>query len=123
MGVPARSSVYAIALSGGADSLALAYWARKTYGHAARYAFVIDHGLQKGSEDVAAQAARQAEMLGFRVWVEKLQWAGTPPRQQSHWRKARLAMLRTMALKTQTTHLLFGHQQDDQIELILKVVW
>ena len=56
-----------VALSGGADSLALAAaLAAEATGAAVRAgAVVIDHGLQPGSAEVAARAAEQARGLGL----------------------------------------------------------
>ncbi|MEB4614431.1 tRNA(Ile)-lysidine synthetase, partial [Leucobacter sp. M11] len=56
-----------VALSGGADSLALA--AATAFEAAKRGiragAVVVDHGLQAGSDEVAARAAQQAAALGL----------------------------------------------------------
>ncbi|MDQ4138210.1 MAG: hypothetical protein M3116_05110, partial [Actinomycetota bacterium] len=62
---PAR--LVLVALSGGPDSLALA---AATAFEAPRAGFragavIVDHGLQKGSEAVAASAAAQARELGL----------------------------------------------------------
>src|SRR5690606_35322273 len=56
-----------VALSGGADSLALsAATALEAKASGVRAgAVIIDHGLQQGSEEVAALAAAQAEALGL----------------------------------------------------------
>ncbi|MDR1808361.1 MAG: tRNA lysidine(34) synthetase TilS [Propionibacteriaceae bacterium] len=68
-----------VALSGGADSLALAAavaWAVQKAGGplagVAAAAHVIDHGLQPGSAAVAARAAAQAEALGLPAAVTRV---------------------------------------------------
>src|SRR3954447_3148707 len=53
----------AAAGSGGADSLALA--AALAFERPRSYAFVVDHGLQPGSDEVAARAAEQCRGLGL----------------------------------------------------------
>ena len=57
----------AAAVSGGADSLALA--AALAFERPGAYALVVDHGLQPGSRGVAERAADQCRALGLRVEV------------------------------------------------------
>ncbi len=57
----------AAALSGGADSLALA--AALAFLRPGACALVVDHGLQPGSDQVAASAAEQARSLGLTTAV------------------------------------------------------
>ncbi|MGB4136898.1 MAG: ATP-binding protein, partial [Microbacterium sp.] len=62
-------SALIVALSGGADSLALA--AATAFEARSRgigvIAVTVDHGLQEGSADAAARAAAAAEALGIRA--------------------------------------------------------
>ena len=75
---PASPTVL-VALSGGADSLALAaavaFEAPKLGVRA--IAVTIDHGLQPGSADVAARAAAQARDLGLAAEVVAVEVGGT----------------------------------------------
>ena len=64
----------AAAVSGGADSLALA--AGLAFERPQAYALVVDHALQAGSAAVAARAAAQCRQLGLRAEVLT---AGPPP--------------------------------------------
>ena len=57
----------AAAVSGGADSLALA--AALAFERPGAYALVVDHGLQPGSAQVAARAADQCRELGLTAEV------------------------------------------------------
>ena len=105
-----------VGVSGGADSLALvavtAFVAeRESYDLSA---VVVDHGLQHGSSDVAATAARQAESLGVPAVVERVEVgrAGGP---ESAARDARLGALAA----TGAAAVLLAHTLDDQAETVL----
>src|SRR4051794_10487855 len=84
-----------VALSGGPDSLALA---AATAFEAPRAgiragAVIVDHGLQPGSADAAAQAARQAEALGLSPVLVKTVSVGTAGGPEAAARDARYAAL------------------------------
>lgn len=107
-----------VAVSGGADSLALAavtaFVARKS-SWVAR-AVVIDHGLQPGSGDVAAEAASQVKALGLTASVVKIEVTG-PGGIEAAARAARQKALRAAA--GDRTPILLGHTLDDQAETVL----
>ncbi|KDA05402.1 tRNA(Ile)-lysidine synthase [Microbacterium sp. CH12i] len=115
-----------VALSGGADSLALAAaTAFEARSRAMRVvSATIDHGLQDGSADVAAAASAKAERLGIRALVERVQLggpsagfgAGGP---EAAARDARFAALRKIALTERVDAVLLGHTLDDQAETVL----
>ena len=113
----ASSKPYAVATSGGADSLALAWLARHFLPDRAAHAFIIDHGLQPDFARVAAQSAEQLTAWGYQVTLQHLNWRGEPPRQQALWRKARQRALLSLADEVGSDCLLLGHQADDQAEL------
>ncbi|MGO2746819.1 tRNA lysidine(34) synthetase TilS [Microbacterium sp.] len=131
-----------VALSGGADSLALA--AATAFEARSRGMQVcsatIDHGLQDGSADAAATAAAKADALGIRARVERVQVAlesaavpvaggastdsenavvrfagGT----EAAARDARYTALRRIAREEQAAAVLLGHTLDDQAETVL----
>src|SRR5215207_3414871 len=112
-----------VALSGGADSLALA---AATAFEAPRAgcragAVIIDHGLQQGSAEVAARAAAQAAELGLQpVLVRRVAVApageGGP---EASARIARYAALDAAAHETGAVLVLLGHTLDDQAETVL----
>ncbi|MEV6714931.1 tRNA lysidine(34) synthetase TilS [Lentzea sp. NPDC051208] len=100
-----------VAVSGGADSLALAAAVARLVPGAS--AVVVDHQLQPGSGDVARQAARQCSELGLVARVEPVvvEGRGGP---EAAARKARYA-----ALKPSSGVVLLGHTLDDQAETVL----
>ncbi|KRA24974.1 tRNA(Ile)-lysidine synthetase [Microbacterium sp. Root61] len=110
----------AVALSGGADSLALA---AATAFEAPKLgldvvSITVDHGLQPGSDAVAQNAARQAEALGIRSLVVSVAvGAGGGPEAAA--REARYRALTDAAAGAGATALLLGHTLDDQAETVL----
>jgi tRNA(Ile)-lysidine synthase len=110
-----------VALSGGPDSLALA---AATAFEAPRAgltagAVIIDHGLQPGSADVAAAAARQAEVLGLDPVVVVPVSVGGAGGPEAAARDARYAALAQAAAETGASAVLLGHTLDDQAETVL----
>ncbi|PWW65896.1 tRNA lysidine(34) synthetase TilS [Actinokineospora spheciospongiae] len=103
-----------VAVSGGADSLALAAATRHV---AARVeGLVVDHGLQAGSAEVAARAADQLEHLGLdAVHVLPVVVEGRGGVEAAA-RRARYAALRAAA---GDDLVLLGHTRDDQAETVL----
>ncbi|MDR6610757.1 tRNA lysidine(34) synthetase TilS [Leifsonia sp. 1010] len=110
-----------VGLSGGADSLALA---AATAFEAPRNglragAVIVDHGLQPGSDAVAARAAEQATALGLepvlveRVTVER---EGGP---EGAARAARHAAFDRAMAATRAERILLAHTLDDQAETVL----
>ena len=110
-----------VALSGGPDSLALA---AATAFEAARAgiragAVIVDHGLQAGSADVAARAARQARALGLDPVVVKTVRVGAEGGPEAAARTARYAGLAEAAAEAGASAVLLGHTLDDQAESVL----
>jgi len=112
-----------IALSGGADSLALAAAAAfeaPRQGLRAG-AIIVDHGLQAGSERVVARAAAQAERLGLApVAVRRAEVArdaGDGPEAAA--RTARYREFEACRLETGAVAVLTAHTRDDQAEQVL----
>ncbi|GAA1730357.1 tRNA lysidine(34) synthetase TilS [Isoptericola hypogeus] len=122
-----------VACSGGADSLALAavtaVEARRvgrsvrSRGYTVRAgAVVVDHGLQAGSDGVAARAARQCRELGLdpvvvrRVRVDDGPGTGGL---EAAARAARYAVLDDVAREQGAAAVLLGHTLDDQAESVL----
>jgi tRNA(Ile)-lysidine synthase len=105
-----------VALSGGADSLALAACLSFVAPQAGWMAgaVVVDHGLQPGSADVAARAAEQATALGLDAEVVAVE-VGNDGGPEAAARDARYAVLRARPVDA----VLLGHTLDDQAETVL----
>lgn len=105
-----------VAVSGGADSLALAAgvaWAARRL-PLSPTAVVVDHQLQAGSADIAARAAAACESLGLPAVIERIAVPTTPAGPEADARDARYA-----ALLRHQGPVLLGHTRDDQAETVL----
>lgn len=107
-------SEVAVALSGGADSLALAA-AAVAQGWAVT-ALIVDHSLQPGSAQVAAQAHEQALALGCRDAVVLAVTVDGVGGLEAAARSARYAALRQARGRKP---VLLAHTLDDQAETVL----
>ncbi|MBB4267289.1 tRNA lysidine(34) synthetase TilS [Roseospira visakhapatnamensis] len=111
----------AVAVSGGADSLALALlaadWARARGGSVT--ALTVDHGLRP---EAAAETARVAAwMASAGIPQHTLVWTGPKPAHgvQAAARAARLALLEGWCRAHGVLDLLLAHHRDDQAETVL----
>src|SRR4051794_36167675 len=114
----------AAAVSGGADSLALA--AALAFERPQSYALVVDHGLQPGSDEVAARAAEQCRGLGLVAEVltrttRPAAGDGPPGRggPEATARELRYRLLEMSAQRCGVAVVLLGHTLDDQAETVL----
>ena len=112
------------AVSGGADSLALA--AALAFERPGSGALVVDHGLQPGSAQVAARAADQCRSLGLateRLTPEHLPSGdgdgGDGGGPEAAARTLRYRLLGEAADRLGATAVLQGHTLDDQAEPVL----
>lgn len=110
-----------VALSGGADSLALA---AATAFEAPRAglragAVIVDHGLQDASADVASAAAEAARALGLDPVLVRLVEVTGEGGPEASARAARYAALDAAAAETGAEIVLLGHTLDDQAETVL----
>jgi tRNA(Ile)-lysidine synthase len=105
-----------VALSGGADSLALAACLSFVASNAgwAAGAVVVDHGLQPDSATVAERAVGQARALGLDAEVVTVE-VGTDGGPEAAARDARYAVLRSRPVDA----MLLAHTLDDQAETVL----
>ena len=102
----------AVAVSGGADSMCLAWLARR-WGEAV--GLIIDHGLRAGSDDEAAEAAARLATFGMTSRIMRLDLRqGTALAARA--REARYAALAAMARAEGLLDLLVGHHARDQAE-------
>jgi tRNA(Ile)-lysidine synthase len=111
----------AVAVSGGADSMALVLqadrWARARGGEA--IALIVDHRLRPESAREARDVARRlaARQIPARILV----WSGRKPQGdiQAAARAARYALLSAWCQRAGVLHLLAAHHRDDQAETLL----
>ncbi len=118
--LPEQPTTVIVALSGGADSLALAAataFEARAAGIGVR-SVTVDHGLQDASERVAAEAAAKASALGIEALVERVVVAESGEGPEADARAARYAALRRVA-QAEDAPVLLGHTLDDQAETVL----
>jgi len=119
---PAGSApLHLVALSGGGDSLALAWAAGielPKLGHRVG-AVIVDHQLQPSSAEVAQNAARAATSWGLSpVLVKTIDVASSGGPEEAA-RKARYQAFSEAMGETQAVGVLLAHTQDDQAETVL----
>ena len=109
-----------IGVSGGADSLALAYAteleAKKLAIRVA--AIVIDHQLQSGSDEVAKKVCKQLEIANIECQVVKVNVEVTDGIEASA-RRARYEAFENIAKEMNAVAIFLGHTKDDQAETVL----
>ena len=119
-GLPAGALVL-VACSGGPDSTALAAAAAHEgpRRHLRVGAVVVDHGLQPGSDRVAAGTAGWLTARGLApVEVVRVDVAGAGGPEDAA-RRARYDALDAVVARTGATAVLLGHTRDDQAETVL----
>ncbi len=119
----ADAGLIALAISGGADSLALmaaaARWRERRGGRPDLLVLTVDHRLRRGSGREAARVAAVARERGLaaRVLVRK----GPPPAAdiEAAARRERYRLLLAAARSAAASHLLTAHHRDDLAETLL----
>ena len=111
----------ALAVSGGADSMALALLAR-AWGRVRRrriVALTVDHGLRPESARETAQVRAWLRARGVEHHI--LRWRGAKPvsNRQATARAARYALLSSWCRRHGVRHLALAHQLEDQAETFL----
>ena len=108
-----------VAVSGGADSTALALlaqgWAAQNQGTIR--AFIVDHGLRPESAAQAALTAGRLQIRGIASEILTLSGLSGPAIQEKA-RIARYDALATAAMQSGYLHLLLGHHAADQAETV-----
>ncbi len=109
-----------VAVSGGADSLALAYaLSLEAPKFAIRlHAVTIDHQLQSASGVQALEVVSQMKTLGIETTIEKVSVEITEGLEASA-RKARYEALDSVGIKLNAAAIFLGHTRDDQAESVL----
>lgn len=110
-----------MALSGGADSLALAWSAAIELPKMGMSvgAVIVDHQLQDLSAEVAEAARDQAERLGLGPVILKKVAVGTVGGPEEAARTARYQAFNEVLHETGATAVLLAHTEDDQAETVL----
>jgi len=113
-----KDKSFALAVSGGSDSLCLAYFTKmyaSEFGNKI-HVLIVDHNLRKESHQ---EALKVKEILGKRKILSKiLSWKGKVPKSniQKKARDIRYTMLSNYCLKNKIKYLITAHHEDDQIE-------
>ncbi len=112
---------YAVAISGGADSIALAYMCKclsEIYNTKFKY-YLIDHKLRQESTNEAFKVLQILKKL--KIDCKILTWRGKKPRSniQSIARNKRYDLLTKECKKNKISYLLLGHHIDDVYENFL----
>ena len=113
-----------LAVSGGADSLALMYlahgWGRQRGTHRPRLSVLtIDHGLRAESAGEAAWVEEQAEALGLPCVILRWRCENRTSAIQENAREARYALMAEWAHANALDALVSAHHLDDQAETVL----
>jgi len=110
-----------VAVSGGADSLALAFAVlTESATNAIRsLAVTVDHQLQENSEQQAESVAQQLHDMGYeKVFIEKVV-VNSDSGIEAGARSARYAAISELAEREKVTKVYLGHTRDDQAETVL----
>ncbi|MBY4638866.1 tRNA lysidine(34) synthetase TilS, partial [Gluconacetobacter entanii] len=107
----------AIAVSGGADSLALALLARRW--RRAVVGLVVDHGLRAESAQEAVQTVHCLTALGIPARLLRLEGLSRGPRMAERARYMRYRALVEACRELGSLDLLLGHHGGDQAETVL----
>ena len=110
-----------IAVSGGADSLALAsavlFESKKLQLNIA--SVTIDHGLQKASAKVAEQTLEKLHQIGItEAWSKKVK-VGSKGGPEAAARDARYKALESIRIESKSDFIVLGHTANDQAETVL----
>ncbi len=110
-----------VAVSGGADSLALASAILKESKEFAitAIAVTIDHQLQSGSGQQAEKVETQLKEMGYEKVICKKVVVTTESGLEAGARDARYQALGTCAAQEKATKVFLGHTRDDQAETVL----
>ena len=116
-----EGSLYLVALSGGSDSLALAWaLALEAPGLGIRAgAVIVDHQLQPHSAEVARASADQASDVGLAPVMIKTVTVGVDGGPEEAARQARYQAFSESVRETGASGILLGHTRDDQAETML----
>lgn len=116
-----KNKNFALAVSGGSDSLCLAYFSKiysSEFGNKI-HVLIVDHKLRKESDK---EALKVKDILRKRKISSRiLSWKGKVPKSniQKNARDMRYSLISNYCLKKKIKYLITAHHQDDQIENFL----
>lgn len=109
----------AVALSGGADSTALALAAQERWPGRV-VALHVHHGLQAAADGFEAHVRQQCQSWGMTCLVQHIQAQHGPgDSPEAAAREGRYRALAEMAQSLGVSHVLLGHHADDQVETLM----
>jgi len=113
-----KKKSFALAVSGGSDSLCLAYFS-KMYASEFKnkmHVLIVDHKLRKGSHKEALKVKGILKKKGIQSKI--FSWKGKVPRSniQQNARNIRYSLISNYCLKKNINFLITAHHADDQIE-------
>jgi tRNA(Ile)-lysidine synthase len=113
----------AVAVSGGADSMCLAFLSKKLLKDTDIIALIVDHGLRSESAKEAKLVQKRLSRLAITSHI--LKWSGKKPTSniQENAREARYDLLTKFCKKNKINCLLTAHNFDDQAETVLMRVY
>jgi tRNA(Ile)-lysidine synthase len=114
-------AIVAVAVSGGADSMALALLTRDFVAARglAMLALIVDHGLRAESAAEAALAARRLAAIGIDARLLRVEGLSAGPGLAERARTARYDILARACGAAGIVHLLLGHHARDQAETVM----
>jgi len=109
---------FALAVSGGPDSLCLAYFSKiyaSEFGSKI-HVLIVDHNLRKESSQEALKVKKI--LLKKKIYSKILKWKGKIPKSniQKNARDMRYSLISNYCLKKNIKYLITAHHADDQIE-------
>ena len=109
---------FALAVSGGSDSLCLAYFS-KIYASEFKnkiHVLIVNHKLRKESQNEALKVNKILKKIGIQSRI--LNWTGKVPKSniQKNARDMRYSLLSDFCIKNNIKYLITAHHLDDQIE-------
>ena len=113
-----NSKSFALAVSGGSDSLCLAYFSKiysSEFGNKI-HVLIVDHKLREESYDEALKV--KAILKSRKISSKILSWKGKVPKRniQKNARDIRYSLISNYCLKKNVKYLITAHHGDDQIE-------
>ena len=113
-----KNESFALAVSGGSDSLCLAYFS-KMYSHEFSnkiHVLIVDHKLRKESYKEALKV--KSILKKKKILSKILSWKGKVPKKniQKNARNIRYSLISSYCSKNKIKYLITAHHEDDQIE-------